>query len=174
MDGEDQLELLQVGFDRRLHIGILQLAGELGAVMRKPAMHLPKRSGGGGMVLEAGEFLLPLRPELSRHAPLDEGPAHRRRLALQLHQLGGIFGGQRIRNGGHELRHLHDRPFEAAKRSGKFHRAPAAVEIEAEQPRAGDARRDAAHIGADARIARRAGGEAIGFAVGHENPTFTG
>ena len=39
--------------------------------------------------------------------------------------------------------------------------------VEPEKARAGDARRDAAHIGADARIARGAGGEAVLFAVGH-------
>ncbi len=130
------------------------------------AMHLPERGGRRRMMLEARELLLPVGAELGRHAPLDEGPAHRRRLALQLHQLGGVFGRQRIRDGGHELRHLHDRAFEPAERGRQFHRVLAAVEIEAEQPRAGDARRDAAHIGADARIARRAGGESVGFAVG--------
>ncbi len=28
-DGKQQLQLLQIGFDRRLHVGILQLAGQL-------------------------------------------------------------------------------------------------------------------------------------------------
>ena len=57
-------------------------------------------------------------------------------------------------------------PLSPPSAAAKFDRVPAAVEIEAEQPRSGDARRDAADIGADARIARRAGGEAVGFAVG--------
>jgi hypothetical protein len=109
-----------------------------------------------------------VRPELRGHAALDEGPAHGRRLALQLHQLGGVFRRQRIGDGGHQLGHLHDRPFEAAERRRELDGVLAAVEREPEQPRPGNARRDPAHIGADARIASGAGGEAIGFAVGHE------
>ena len=64
MDGEDQLQLPQIGLDRRLHVGILQLAGKLGAVVGAGAMHLPERGGGGGMMLEAREFLLPVGAEL--------------------------------------------------------------------------------------------------------------
>ena len=86
--------------------------------------------------------------------------------ALQLHQLGGIFRRQRIRDGGHELRHLHDRALEAAERRREVGGVLAAIERQAEQARAGKARRHSAHIGADARIARSAGGESIGFAVG--------
>ena len=131
------------------------------------AMHLAERGGGGRVMLEGLEFLLPVRPELRHHAPLHESPAHRRRLALEFCELGRIFRRQRVRDGGHELRHLHDRALEAAKRGGKLDRVPAAVEREPEQPRARDACRHAPHIGADARIARGTGGESIGFAVGH-------
>ena len=46
-------ELAKIGLDRRLHVGILQLAGKLRAVVGAGAMHLAERSGGGGMVLEA-------------------------------------------------------------------------------------------------------------------------
>src|SRR5262249_44288378 len=82
---------------------ILQLAGKCSAVVGACAMHLPKRSGGGGMMLEMGETLLPVGAKLGRHAALDEGPTHRGRLALQLHQLGGIFRRQRVGDRGHEL-----------------------------------------------------------------------
>ena len=124
------------------------------------------------MMLEIREFLLPVGAELGDHAALDEGPAHGRRLALQLHQLAGIFGRQRIRNGGHQLGDLHDRPLEPAERRRKLGGVPAAIEREPEQPCPGDARRHAAHIGADARIAGSAGGETIGFAVGHSYLTL--
>ena len=40
------------------------------------------------------------------------------------------------------------------------------------KPRAGDAGRDAAHIGADARIARGAGGETVGFVIGGTHRTY--
>ena len=83
-DGKQPLQLLQIGFDRRLHVGILQLAGQFGAVERAGAMHLAEGSGRGGMMLEACELALPIRPKLGNHAPLDKGPAHRRRFALQL------------------------------------------------------------------------------------------
>jgi hypothetical protein len=119
------------------------------------------------MMLEAGEFLLPVGAELGAHAALDEGPAHGRRLALQLHHLGGVFRRQGIGNGGHELGHLHDRPLEAAERRRQFGGVLAAVEREPEEMRPGEARRHPAHIGADAGIARRPGGETVGFAVVH-------
>ena len=167
VDGEDQIELLEIGFDRRLHVGILQLAGQRGAVMRPRAMHLAERCRRGRMMLEVGEFLLPVRPELGDHTPLHERPAHRRRLALQLAQLFDIFRRQRIRDGGHELRHLHDRSLEAAERRGKLHGVAAAVEGKAEEPRPGDPCRHAAHIGADPRIAGGTGGEAVAFGIGH-------
>ena len=167
VDGEDQVELLEVGFDRRLHVGILQLAGQCGAVMRPRAVHLAERRRGGGVMLEVGEFLLPVGPKLRNHAPLDEGPAHRRRLALQLGKLGDIFGRQRVRHGGHELRHLHDRALEAAERRRELHRVAATIEREPEEARTGHARGNAADIGADPRIAGSAGGKAVAFGVGH-------
>ncbi len=58
-------------------------------------------------------------------------------------------------------------PFSPPKRRGQLAGIPRPVEIEAQKARAGDARGDAAHIGADPRIAPGAGGEAVGFAVGH-------
>ena len=97
---EQQLQLPQIGFDRRLHVGILQLAGKLLAVERACAVHLAERGGGGRLMLEALEFLFPVGAQLGAHAALDEGPAHRRRLALQFDQLVGVFRRQRVRNGG--------------------------------------------------------------------------
>ena len=167
MDREDQLQLPQVSFDRRLHVRVLQLAGKITPAMGAGAMNLAERSSRGRVMLEARELLLPARAELRAHTALDEGPAHGRRLALQLHQLGCVFRRQRVRDGGHELGHLHDRPLEAAERGGELHRVPAAVERQAEQPRAGNARGHAAHIGAYARIAGGTGGETVGFTVGH-------
>ena len=167
-DREQQTELAEIGFDRRLHVGVLQLAGELRAVMRVRAMHLAERGGRGGMMLEACELLLPVRPKLGLHAALDEGPAHRRRLALQLGQLGDVFRRQRLRNGGEKLRHLHDRAFQAAQRRGKFGGVLGAVEVHAEEARARHPRRDAADVRADAGVAAGAGGEAVSFLVGHD------
>ena len=110
--------------------------------------------------------------ELGHHAPLDEGPAHRRGLALQLGELLGIFGRQHVGNGGEELRHLHQRALEAAERGGERRGIAGRGALRAEKPRPGDPRRDAADIGADARIARRPRREAVFLAVpvGHEDP----
>ena len=124
---QQQLQLVEIGFDRRLHVGILQLAGKLRAVERARLVHLAERGGGRRMMLEALEFLLPAGAELGLHAALDEGPAHRRRLALQLDQLVGVFRRQRVGNGGEQLRHLHDRPFQPAERRGERERIAAAV-----------------------------------------------
>ena len=131
------------------------------------AMHLAERRRGRGMVLEACEPFLPVGAKLGLHAALDEGPAHRRRLALQLGQFVDVFGRQRLGDGGEQLRHLHDRAFEAAERRRQLRGVPGAVEIEAEEARAGDPRRHAADVRADAGVARGAGCEAVSFLIGH-------
>ena len=102
--------------------GILQLAGERLAVLRGGAVHLPEGGGGRRLQIEGAEPALPVRTELRLHPPLDEGRAHGRRLALQLLQLGGVFGRDQVRNGGEKLRHLHDRPLQAAERLGQHRR----------------------------------------------------
>src|SRR5262245_63275702 len=63
-DRKKQLQLIEVGFDRRLHVGILQLACNLAAIERASAMHLAERSGGSRLMLEFGKFVLPVGPEL--------------------------------------------------------------------------------------------------------------
>ena len=159
-DREQPLQLLQIGFDRRLHVGILQLAGQGGAVERAGAMHLAERSGGGRMMLEACEFLLPIGP-LRLHAPFDEGPAHGRRLALQLGELGGIFRRQQIGDGRHQLGDLHQRAFKIAERAGECRGFAGAIG-RAAQNLAGPHSRAATHPhwrrrGRSARRGRRSG-----------------
>ena len=165
-DREQQLKLAQVGFDRRLHVGILQLAGKLRAVERVGAVHLAERCRRRRMMFEALEFGFPVRAQLGVHSALDESPAHRRRLALQLGQLRGVFRRQRVGDGGEQLRHLHDRALQAAERGGEPDGVGGAILRHAEQPRARHARRDAADLGADIGVALGAGGEAVLFAVG--------
>jgi len=86
---------------------------------RRPGHREHARGGPGRarrprrMVFELRKLSLPVGPQLGAHAALDEGPAHRRGLALQLGELGCVFGRKRIRDGGEKLRDLHDRPFEA-------------------------------------------------------------
>ena len=165
-DRQQPFELRQVGLDRRLHIRILQLASERRAVERVGAMHLAERSGGRRLMLEACELLLPVGAELRHHPALDESPAHRRRFALQLLQFGGIFRRQEIRNGRHQLRDLHQRALQPAERRSNRGRLAGAVARAGEHAASGIARRDAAHIGADPGVTRRAGREAVFFAVG--------
>ena len=64
-----------------------------------------------------------------------------------------------------ELRHLHDRPLQAAERLRQGRGVGGVASLDAEQPGAGDPRRDPADIGADAGIARGAGGKAVGFGI---------
>ena len=160
LHGEDHAELAEIGFDRRLHVGILELAGERPAVEADRAMHLAERGGGRRLVLERTEALLPVGPELGQHAALDEGPAHRRRLALQLLQLGGVFRRQHVGNGREQLGDLHQRPLQAAERRGKIGGVPARSRSR-RGTRAGHPRRHAADVGADAGVAAGAGGEAV-------------
>jgi hypothetical protein len=133
--------------------------------MRKRAMHLAERRRGGRVMLEALELFLPAGAKLRHHAALDEGPAHRRRFALQLLQFGGIFRRQQIRHGRHQLRDLHQGTLEAAERAGQGARFAGAVGLAAEQPPSRITRRDPADTGADAGVARRTRGEAVLFAV---------
>ncbi len=93
-------------------------------------MHLPERGGGRGLMLEFGESVLPAGAELGGHAPLDEGPAHRRGFALELLQFLDIFGRQQVGDGRHQLRDLHDRPLQAAKRCRELGRILAPVDTE--------------------------------------------
>ena len=115
---------------------------------------------------EARELSLPIGPKLRRHAPPHERPAHRRGLALKLTELGGIFGGERLGDGGEELRHFHDRALEAAKGRGKRGGIPLALRVEPEEPSCGDTGRHPADIGADPAIAERAGAESVLLLVG--------
>jgi hypothetical protein len=167
-DSEQQLQLIEIGFDRRLHVRILQLACNFAAIERAAAVHLAQRSGSSRMVIEFGKFLLPVGSELRAHAALDESPPHGRRLALQLDQLVGVFGRQRIGNGGEQLRHLHDRTFQAAQRGGELERVRRTVERHAKETRAGKARGRAAELRADPGVALGARGEPVLFAVFHE------
>ncbi len=160
---EQEVELRQVGFDRRSHLGILQLAGERLAFEARRPMHLPERGRRGGLEIEVGEPLAPVRPEFGLHAAAHEGRPHRRRLRLQPHQLAREVRGQRVRDGRQHLRDLHHRALQRAQRRrqrlGVRLPRPAAQSVDA------DARGKRARIDAESRIARRAGAQAIGFVV---------
>ena len=161
---QQHLQLGEIGFDRRLHVGILQLAGQRRTVERGGAMNLAERSGGGRVMFEFFEARLPVGAKFGAHAALDESPAHRRRLALQLHQFAGVFGRHRVGNGGEQLRHLHDRAFQAAERGRQRQRVTGAIRLGAEKTLAGHAGGNAADFGADFGVALGAGGEAVFFA----------
>ena len=167
---EEPFELAQIGLDRRLHVRILELAGERRAIVGRSPVHLAERGRGRRMVLEAGKLLLPVGAELGRHAPLNEGPSHRRRFALQLGQLGRVFGRQRIRNGRQQLGNLHNRAFESAQRERQLGSIASPIKRKAEHATGRDPGRHAADIGADAGVARRARGETISFLVGQAKP----
>ena len=166
LDGEQHLELAEVRLDRRGHVGILQLAGQRRAGEGGRAVHLAERGRGGGLEVEGAEAVLPVEAELGRHAAAHEGGPHGRGLVLQLGELLGIFGRDRVRDGGQELRHLHQRALEAAERLRERRRV-GGVAVAAEEPRPRHPGRDAADVGADAGVAGRAGGESVLFVIGH-------
>ncbi len=166
VDGEEDAKLDEIGLHGRLHVGILQLGGKRPPIMALGAMHLAERGRGRGFMREACELGFPLWPKLRRHAAPHEGPAHGRRLALQLTELCGIFGRQRLGDGGKQLRHLHDWALQPAKGGGERGRILVAFGVAPEQAPAGDARRHPADIGADGGIAHGARGEPVLLLVG--------
>ena len=116
--------------------------------MRRAPMDLAERGGGRRLMLEARELGLPVGAEFRHHAPLDEGPAHGRGIALQFGSSATYSGGSRSGTGRHQLGDLHDRALEAAERGGELGGAADAV-AEPEQAARRDAGRHAADIGAD-------------------------
>ena len=136
-DREQQLQLLQVGFDRRLHVGILQLAGQQRAVERAGAVHLAERSGGGRLMSKLANLLLPVGAQLGRHAALDEGPAHGRRFALQLVQFGGVFRRQRSGMVAIICATFISGPLSRPSAAASALRVAGAVQLAAEEPPAG-------------------------------------
>ena len=105
-------------------------------------MDLAERGGGGRRQVEFGEARAPVGAELGLHAPAHEGRAHRRRLRLQTDQLFGVIGGQRLGDGRHHLRDLHQRPLERTERLGEA-RAASPPRSPPTQASRADARREA-------------------------------
>ena len=166
-DGEHQFQLVEIGFERRGHVGILQLGRDLGAVEQRRAMDLAQRRRERGLLVELAELRLPVRPQLRRHAPAHEGPAHGRRIGLQLRKLLGILRRQGIGDGGDELGSLHQRPFQAAQRRLELRRVLVAVESPAEIALAGQLHRQPADRAADPGVAPEPAAEGVGFVVSH-------
>ena len=117
VDLEHELKLADVGLDGGSHVGVLQLARKLAAVMGPGAVDLAEGRGRGGDRLEGRETRAPVGAELARHAALDERPAHGWRVGLKLGELGRVFTRQRLGDRRHDLRDLHQRPLEAAERA---------------------------------------------------------
>ena len=109
------------------------------------AVDLAERGRGRGVELELREPVLPAGAELGGHAPADERPAHGRRLALQLAELGRVLLGQRLGDGREQLGDLHQRALEAAERRLQLLGVARAVDLDAEVAGAGDPRREPAH-----------------------------
>ena len=170
MQREGEFELLQVRLDGGLHVGILQLARERRPLLRGGAVNLSEGSGRRRLEVEGAEPGLPVRTEFRLHPALDEGSAHRRRLGLQLLEFGGIFRRNDVRDGGEQLRHLHDRPLQPSESLRQRCGIRCALPFAAHKPRAGHARGDPADIRADAGIACRARGETVCFAIAVVHP----
>jgi len=166
-DRENQLELVDVGFQRRGHVGILQLAGGVPAVGQGRAMNLTERSGKRGLLVEAAELALPIWPQLARHAPAHEGPAHGRCVGLELGELAGIFRRQRVGNRGQKLRRLHQRPLQPAQRTLEVGRVLAAIERQTKIALARQLGGQAADGSTDASIAAEPSAETVAFVVCH-------
>ena len=168
IDREDQLELADVGSDRRRHVGVLQLAGERRAVVRRGAVHLAEGGGGDRLRLECCEGVAPAGAELGGHAPLDEAPAHRRRLRLEDAELRRVLVGQAAGDRREQLRDLHQRPLETAERAPELGGVPLAVGGQAEIALARHARGNPADLGADPRIAAHPPAQPVALPIRHD------
>ena len=157
--GEGEPELPEIGIDHRFHVRVLQFAGKPRAVVRQRFVHLAERRRPRRDVFEFGEALLPIGPQFRRHAPLDEQPAHGRRVGLQMPEFRGVFRRQGVGHGGEELRHLHQRPLDAAERGAQLRRVAGPVELEAEIARPGKANGEPADRGRDLGVAAEAPGQ---------------
>src|SRR3989442_13246329 len=104
---------------------------------------------------------LPARAEFADHTAAHKGPAHRRRVGLQLDQLADIFLRQRVGDRGEELRHLHQWPLDAAERGPEIGGMALAVDRKAEIALAGEPRGEPAHRAADPSIAAHPAGKAV-------------
>ena len=160
-----QLQLAQIGFDRRGHVRVLQFAGERGAVEGFGPVHLTERGGARCISLKATEPPLPALAEFALHAALDKRPAHRRRVRLQLHQLLDIFLGQCVGDRGEQLRHLHQWPLDATECRFQIGGVAAAVDGQPEIALAGESGGEPTHRRRHLRIAPHPAGE--GVVVGH-------
>ena len=123
----------------------------------------PSEAAAAGFEVERAEPLAPVGAEFGLHPALDERRAHRRRLALQLHQLLGIVGGQRVGDGREQLRDFHHRALHRPQRFGESARL--VVAAAAGEPSRADPRGESAGLDAEPRVAAGAGGESVGFFV---------
>ena len=160
---EHQVELAEVRLHRARHVGILQLGRDAPPVERGRAVNLPERRRSRRLMLETAVFRLPVGAEFGLHPPLDERPAHRRRIGLQLAEFGGIFRRHRVGDGRDDLRNLHDRTLEPAQRRAQLRRARRLVVAAAKQPRRAHLRRETKPGAADTGITRQAAAEGIGI-----------
>ena len=119
----------------------------------------------GCFLAEIGEPLLPVGAELCAHAALDERPAHWRRLRLELGELIGIFGWQKVRDGRQDLRDLHQRALGLAKGGRKRAGGALIAFVAAKETvrRKGDA--CPGKTGADFRRPPQPGAEPVTFAI---------
>ena len=117
----------------------------------------PSDAAAAGWCSKLSNFCRPVGAKLGHHPAFDEGPAHRRRFALQFLQFGGVFRRQQIGNGRHQLRDLHQRAFEPAERRGQRARFTGTVRFAThETPARRNAPRPRRHWRRPARTARRA------------------
>ena len=134
--------------------------------MRRGAMHLAERGGRRRLVLEARRTCFcQSAPSSAIMRRLTNGQPIGGASLCSLASSSAYSGGSSVGDGRHQLGDLHDRALQPAERRGQLGGVAGAVALAAEQPRAGDARRHAADIGADPGIARGAGGEAVRSSV---------
>ena len=126
--------------------------------------------------LERLEPLTPIGPEFGSHPPTHKGPSHRGCIRLQLFKLRDVFVRQGIRDGRHQLRHLHQRAFEPAEGRCQLTRMLLLVEIETEITRPNKLCGQSTNRAADTRISFGAAADRVVVGIAHDridNPRLT-
>ena len=166
MEGEGELELAQIRLHGRLHVRILQLAGERRAVRGGRAMDLAERGGGGGLQVEGAEAAPPVGPELGLHPALHEGCPMGGASLCSFWSSAAYSGGIRSGMVARSCATFMIGPLRPPSACGERRRVRGVLPVAAEQASAGHAGRHAAHIGSDAGVAAPRGRKAVRFAIG--------
>ena len=167
LEHQRRFQLAHIGIHRRIHRGILQLAGKARSVFRNRAVHLAQRCGGCGFLVEGLELSFPTFAEFRFHAPAHETCAHWRRTCLQSEQRCCNFRRQDAGNRRNKLRNLHHRTAQISQNAREIRRVLRGHRFGSTERSRGATRSNTRQAAGNARKTRNPFGYAV-FAFVHE------